>query len=111
MSDNYRIFLIGSKKTLVCKTLSSMRKTQVLRIDDRILALFLKLLCYFFYNFNFSYNNLRSFNNFRSLVLVQNSFLFLDFKICLYVHFLFIINMHIIIDFIFILILFHLQLS
>lgn len=48
MSDNYRIFLIGSKKTLVCKTLSSMRKTQVLRIDDRILALFLKLLCYFF---------------------------------------------------------------
>lgn len=73
--------MIGSKKNTSMQSFISMRKTQVLRIDDCIPALFLKLLCYFFYNFNIS------FNNFRSLVLVQNSFLFLDFKICLYVHF------------------------
>lgn len=48
MSDNYRIFLIGSKKNTSMQNFISMRKTQVLRIDDRILALFLKLLCYFF---------------------------------------------------------------
>ncbi len=58
-----------------------MRKTQVLRIDDRILALFLKLLCYFFITLSLHL----IIQDFKFWLVI--SFLFSNFKICLYVHF------------------------